>query len=100
MYHRSVTGYKGKYLYTYTDFGGLLVCEDLWVDSVELQDEFVHQLRVKSPINSEEGTVLYQLLKKTVCPCQNREKKQQFVQQVNILLTAQSEVSLFIEHKT
>lgn len=25
-----------------THFSGLLVCEDLWVDPVELQDEFVH----------------------------------------------------------
>lgn len=25
-----------------TYFGGLLVCEDLWVDSIELQDEFIY----------------------------------------------------------
>lgn len=48
--------------------GGLLVSEDLRVDPVELQDEFVHQLRVQSPLSFEEGTVLYQLLVKTVCP--------------------------------
>lgn len=56
-----------------TYFGGLLVCEDLRVDSVELQNEFVHQLRVKSPVSSEEGAVLYQLLMKTVCACQQRD---------------------------
>lgn len=48
--------------------GGLLVCEDLRVDPVELQDEFVHQLCVQSAVSSEEPAVLNQLLAETVCP--------------------------------
>lgn len=37
---------------------GLPVGEDLRVDSVELQDEFVHQLCVQPLLSSEEGSVL------------------------------------------
>lgn len=50
-------------------FCSLLVSENLRVDSVELQDDFVHQLRVQSPVSLEEGAVFHQLLVKTVCPC-------------------------------
>lgn len=69
------TVYTLFYCFMRTDLGGLLVCEDLRVDSVELQDEFVHQLRVQSPVSFEEGAVFYQLLLETVCPCQQRENK-------------------------
>lgn len=60
-------GYTCATLSMRTYFGGLLVCEDLWVDPVELKDDFVHQVCVQSLLSSEEGAVLYQLLTKTVC---------------------------------
>lgn len=50
-----------------THFGGLLVSEDLRVDSVQLQDDFVHQLRVQPPVSFQEAAVLHQLLRETVC---------------------------------
>lgn len=55
--------------------GGLLICEDLRVDSVELQDEFVHQLCVQSPVSFEEGAVLHQLFLKTVCQQKQTERR-------------------------
>ena len=55
-----------------TYFGGLLVCENLRVDPVELKDDFVHQVCVQSLLSSEEGAVLYQLLTKTVCQWKQR----------------------------
>lgn len=37
--------------------GSLLVGQDLRVDSVELQDEFVHQVGVQPPVGLEEPAV-------------------------------------------
>lgn len=51
-----------------TNFCSLLVGENLRIDSVELQDELVDQLRVQSPVSLQEGAVFHQLLVKTVCP--------------------------------
>lgn len=59
--------FAGKYfcvLKTY--FSGLLVCKDLRVDSVELQDQFVYQLRVQPPVSFEEDAVFYQLFTKII----------------------------------
>lgn len=55
-----------------TYFGGLFVREDLRVDSVELQDDFIHQLRVQSPLFPEEAAVLGQLVTETVCEVKPR----------------------------
>lgn len=63
----------GAWFCVRTYFGGLLVWEDLRVDSVELQDELVHQLRVQPPVTFEEVAILDQLLMKTVCPCWQRQ---------------------------
>lgn len=67
LFTRGVSSVQGSY------FGGLLVAENLRVDSVELQDEFVHQLRVQPTLSFEEGTVLSQLLLKTVCSLFRRD---------------------------
>lgn len=60
--------------------GGLLVCEHLRVDSVELENEFVHQVCVQSGVSSEEDAVLQQLLVKTVCSEGRNQTKQTFSQ--------------------
>lgn len=70
-----------------SEFCGLLVGEDLRVDSVQLQDHFVHQLRVQPPLRFEEGAVLRQLLAETVCPRSQRHvqnKRYNRVQQASL----------------
>lgn len=48
-------------------FGGLLVSQDLWVDSVELQDEFIHQFCIETLIQFQKPAVYSQLFKKALC---------------------------------
>lgn len=57
-------------------FSGLLVRENLRVDPVELQNEFVHQLRVQPRVSSEEAAVLPQMVGEAVCP---REQKSTYI---------------------
>lgn len=68
----SVCHRDSKWLLRMTHFGCLLVSEDLRVDSVELQDEFIHDFCVQSRVMFEEGAVLCELLTKTVCRCKRR----------------------------
>lgn len=51
-------------------FGGLLVSQYLWVDSVQLQDEFIHRLCIKTSVRFQEPAVYSQLFMEALCHLQ------------------------------
>lgn len=75
-------------------FGGLLVGEDLRVDPVELQNDFVHQLSVQSAVSFEEGAVLQQLLMKTVCPYHQSKRNEVTIKTLGLAFTLQHELTV------